>query len=98
MRGFRQKPAIFLSDEKFKFKYLITDKHILRFAQIIKTVAKKAFCLIAICVSCYSGLLGRRSEFCKYFVFSISFSLSLSLEYLRSHSTGGGEAVKTGQR
>ena len=48
MRGFRQKPAIFLSDEKFKFKYekfkfkyLITDKHILRFAQIIKTVAKK---------------------------------------------------------
>ena len=36
-------------------KYINTDKHILRFAKNNRTAARKAFCLIVICVSCSSG-------------------------------------------
>ena len=35
-------------------KYINTDKHILRFAKNNRTAARKAFCLIVICVSCSS--------------------------------------------
>ncbi len=35
-------------------KFVITDKHILRFAKNNRTVERKAFCLIVICVSCSS--------------------------------------------
>ena len=36
-------------------KYINTDKHVLRFAKNNRTAARKAFCLIVICVSCSSG-------------------------------------------
>ncbi len=58
-------------------KYINTDKHILRFAKNNRTAARKAFCLIVICVSCSSGLKAGRSDFCIY----IYFSNSIFLEY-----------------
>ena len=61
-------------DIKSQVKFLITDKHILRFAKNNRTVARKAFCLIVICVSCSSGFLGRSVWLCKFFFLNLSLS------------------------
>jgi len=44
-----------LSKKSSQVKYINTDKHILRFAKNNRTAARKAFCLIVICVSCSSS-------------------------------------------
>ena len=53
--GLEGRPKAAFDFRSSQVKYINTDKHILRFAKNNRTAARKAFCLIVICVSCSSG-------------------------------------------
>jgi hypothetical protein len=80
-----------------------TDKHILRFAKNNRTAARKAFCLIVICVSCSSGfsMAQRAALFLKKKEegfkagrsdFCKYFSLSLSLSNILDRAPRGDQS------